>query len=92
MRQVKREFWTRYPGLVWSNPQADDSVHIRAALLQPRFNRLLDIALEFGIDRLWSEWNLLKAENTPQAQRAQVAVERILNHIQEGLRLATSGN
>ena len=27
----------------------DDAVHIRAALLRPRFDRLLDIAVAFGL-------------------------------------------
>ena len=46
------EFWQRHAGLVWSNPEADDSVHIRAALMRPRFTLLLDIATEFGLERL----------------------------------------
>jgi len=49
---VADKFWQRHPGLVWSNPGADDSVHIRAALLRPTFTRLLDVVLEFGLERV----------------------------------------
>src|SRR5437016_3847106 len=60
-----QQFWQKHPGLVWSNPEADDGVHIHAALLRPRFDRLLDIAVEFGLDRLRLEWSTLLEENTP---------------------------
>jgi hypothetical protein len=84
----RREFWQRHPGLVWSNPDAGDAVQIRAALLHPRFGLLLDIALEFGLDRVREEWELLRAENTPEARRARDAVERILQNIQQGFAFA----
>lgn len=83
-------FWQRHPGLVWSNPAADDAVYIRAALLRPRFSRLLDIALEFGLDRMRSEWRTLA--DLPDAVAAAKPVERILRHIEEGFRLAASGH
>jgi hypothetical protein len=86
---ANREFW-RHGGLVWSNPQADDSVHIRAALLRPRFERLLEIALQVGDERLRSEWQLLKQEKSAEAERAQAPVERILNHIEKGFELAAA--
>lgn len=63
------EFWRAHPGLVWSNPQASDAVHIRAALVRPRFHLLLDIAMEFGLPRLRAEWNILQTDDTPEVKR-----------------------
>jgi hypothetical protein len=83
-------FWQRHPGLVWSNPDADDSAFICAALLRPRFTLLLDIAAEFGVERLRREWELLREENSAEAQRAAAPVERILNHIEKGFALAAA--
>ena len=87
-----RELWQTHPGLVWSNSDADDSAHIRAALLRPRFERLLDIAVGFGVDRLRREWVELQTEGTPEVLRAQSVVERILNNIEKGFALAASRN
>ncbi len=92
MRKLNRAFWQRHPGLIWSNPDAGDSAYLCAALLQPRFDRLLDVALEFGVIRLRQEWRSLLAENTPEVRRARPAVERILRHIEEGFRLAVARN
>ncbi len=83
-------FWRKHPGLVWSNLTADDSVYIRAALLRPRFSRLLDIAREFGLERMRSEWSVLA--DLPEAEAASKPVERILHHIEEGFRLAASSH
>jgi len=86
------EFWKSHRGLVWSNPQADDSIHIRAALLRPRFDRLLEIAVHFGLDRLRCEWKVLCEEPTPQVSRAAPSVTRILGNIEKGFARADSGN
>jgi hypothetical protein len=53
-----REFWDRHPGLVWSNRNAPDDAFISAALRKGRFLQLLDIAVEFGIDRLKTAWKV----------------------------------
>jgi hypothetical protein len=58
----RADFWVKFPGLVWSNSKASDSVMIMAALQRPRFHQLLEICLEFGIDRVMKEWNLLHEE------------------------------
>ena len=84
------QFWQTRRGLVWSNPKAGDSAHIRAALLRPRFGLLLDIALEFGLERLRAEWTVLDHEGTPAAERARRPVERILSHIEEGFARAAT--
>ena len=77
-------FWRTQPGLVWSNPNADDATHIRAALLRPRFGQLLDIAVEFGIERVREEWAVLQTDQTKEVEPARPPVERILRHIEEG--------
>ena len=78
------QIWQRHPGLVWSNPAAGDSVRLRAALLHPRFDRLLELALEFGEDRLRAEWEFLFGERTRDVERARFPVERILRNIGTG--------
>ena len=92
MSATANSFWKNHRGLVWSNPGADDSVHIRAALLKPRFGRLLEIALEFGAERLRDEWTQLQADDTGEVARARGPVERILNHIEKGFALAARRN
>ena len=84
------EFWSKHRGLVWSNAAAGDSVHIRAALLRPRFHLLLDVALEFGLERLRMEWRELQTDNTQEVSRARGPVERILTHIEKGFALAAA--
>ena len=87
-----QEFWAKHPGLVWSNPEADDTVHIRVALVRPRFDRLLDIAVVFGLERLRHEWSILLAEDTPEARRARGSVDRILKNIEKGFSSVAAGN
>lgn len=88
MPTTARSFWQAHPGLVWSSPQADDAVHIRAALVRPRFHLLLEIAVEFGLPRVRAEWDELAME----VKRARPVVERILRHIEEGFARADAGN
>ena len=64
MPLAQTEFWKKFPGLVSSNPKADDAVYIRAALLKGRFDVLLPIAVEFGIERIETEWTILLEENS----------------------------
>jgi hypothetical protein len=82
------EFWKRFPGLIWSNSKAGDSAYIRAALLRPRFETLLSIALEFGLARLEAEWEVLTAEPETATLRAIPSVQRILGNIRKGFALA----
>ncbi len=92
MAASQSQIWQRHRGLVWSNPAANDSVHIRAALLRPRFGQLLDIAVEFGLARLRQEWEIIQAEPSPEVERARASVERILKNIEKGFALAASRN
>ncbi len=61
----RADFWVKFPGLVWSNSKASDSVMIMAALQRPRFHQLLAISEEFGVDRVLEEWKLLQTEDLP---------------------------
>ena len=92
MNATANEFWQKHRGLVWSNPSADDSVHLQAALLHPRFSQLLELAVEFGAARLRAEWAELQCDNIREVARAREPVERILNHIERGFALAASRN
>ena len=92
MHAAANEFWQKHGGLVWSNPNADDSTHIRAALLRPRFSLLLDIAVEFGLERLRCEWSELQKDHTRQVDRARESIERILSNIEKGFARADSRN
>lgn len=92
MNATANEFWQKHRGLVWSNPNADDSTHIRAALLRPRFSLLLDIAVEFGLERVRNEWSELQKDDTREVLRAREPVERILSNIEKGFALAAARN
>ncbi len=78
---VREAFWSRHPGLAWSNSKADDSVRIRAALMRPRFHRILDIANEFGLDCVQAEWDALLADEDAAVRRAKPIDRRILGTI-----------
>ncbi len=86
------EFWNRHRGIVWSNPAADDSTHIRAALVRPLFSRLLEIAAEFGVERVRREWAELQQDDSREITRARGPVERILRNIEKGFELAATRN
>ena len=90
MSTTANPFWQKHPGLVWSNRDAGDSVHIRAALLRPRFSQLLAIAGEFGAVRLRQEWNALQADESREVERARSSVERVLDNIEKGFALAAT--
>ena len=76
--------------LAWSNREAPVDVLIRQALLQPRFQVLLDAAVEFGLDSVAREWNRLRAEGSPEAVKARPVTDRILGHLSDGYREATA--
>jgi hypothetical protein len=77
-------FAQRHPELVWSNPQADDVVFLRAALLRPRFFTVLDACSAFGLERVRAEWAALAEEGSREALRAAPAVNRMLHNIELG--------
>lgn len=74
----------RYAFLVWSNPGADDSVYLRAALLDPHLFILLDALAVFRLDRLQSEWSRVK--ETDEGRKVAWYVESMLENFARGLR------
>jgi hypothetical protein len=88
MDERRTAFWEQFPGLVWSNQNASDTISIRAALTQPHFEILLRVAQEFGLERLRSEWQILTEEGTEETRRAAPIVDRILSNIEKGFALA----
>jgi hypothetical protein len=83
-------FWRKYPGLVWSNSKAPDSIFIRAALLEPRFHVLLGIARQFGISRLEQEWDILRCDEDTRNDtlRVEATVTRIFANLHRGYKQA----
>lgn len=75
--------------LAWSNKDVSDDVLMRRALVNPSFRRLLDAAVEFGIDRLATVWRQLKADGADEALKAAPVTERVLRHIEYGYQQAT---
>ena len=86
------DFQVRHPGLVWSNPQAGVEVLIRTALLHPRFHTILDACLEFGLEKVQQEWQLLLRDAALETQPIAVETNRILRHIEEGFADAQDEN
>ncbi len=78
----RRAFWDQHPGLVWSNRNAPDDAFISAALRKNRFLQLLDIAKEFGPERLRRQWLLELAEGD-LSQRLIARVEENLQIIEQ---------
>lgn len=76
--------------LAWSNASASNAVLVCRALVKPRFQILLDAAIEFGLDTLSMEWERLKAEGSSEALKASPVTERILGHIRDGYQQATA--
>jgi hypothetical protein len=83
-------FWAKFPGLVWSNSKASDSVMIMAALTRPRFHQLLEICLEFGMDRVMKEWDLIR-EEIGEPIRTSVVLG-MLENIKKGFERAEKTN
>lgn len=69
---------------LWSNPDASPTALIRAALVRPTFERLLVLAKAHGLEAVQKEWQILVAEDSIEARRAAVSVERILRHLEQG--------
>lgn len=67
--------------IISSNPQADDSVFLRRALLSPRILMLAEIAQDYGIERLCQEWEEIK--DAPEAQRVAARANEILARLQQ---------
>ncbi|MBP6280312.1 MAG: helix-turn-helix domain-containing protein [Rhodocyclaceae bacterium] len=81
-------FAQRHKSLVWSNPNASLETLLRAALVKPQFDRLLEAATEVGIKKLNSLWRGLQTHPSPEVLRAAPITNRILKHIQDGYQQA----
>jgi len=94
MEDERREwFWKQFPGLVWSNSKASDTVMIRAALSRPYENRLEAIGWEFGLERVRQEWAVLCADKiTPFSSRHITLVSDMLDRIERTLKNAPGIN
>lgn len=84
----RTSFRDRYHWLAWANPNASDEVLVRSALVNPEFRTLLDAALEFGVNTVTREWDLLKIEGDRETLRALPITERILRNIRDGYQQA----
>ncbi len=81
-----------HKGLVWSNSSAGEDVLIRAALLNPRYQTILSMVREVGLERVAREWEMLVEENTREARIAAAASSRILRNIRTGFSHAQARN
>lgn len=81
-------FAQRHKSLVWSNANASIDTLLRAALVKPQFDQLLEAATEFGIDRLNALWRGLQKRPDAATLRAAPITNRILKHIQDGYQQA----
>lgn len=77
-------FRTKYRFLVWSNPGAPDTFYLRAALLAPHLDILLDALEAFGLDRLREEWNIVK--ETEEGRKVAGYTETMLENFSSGVR------
>lgn len=82
-------FRERHPELVWSNSKASDRVFVQRALLDPRFDTLLDAAVEFGPDMVEREWSALLRDPSREVHRAAPVTEHILGNIRRGYEQAS---
>lgn len=58
----KAELRSRYRHLVWSNPEAEDAVYVRQALLTGKLGVMSDFAAVFGLETLQEAWDALEEE------------------------------
>ena len=71
--------------LAWSNPNIDDDVLIRKALLTARFRAILQACLEFGHARVESQWVLTSQDPDLRGHSTRGLVNDILANIRQGL-------
>jgi hypothetical protein len=76
-------FREKYRFLVWSNPDAPDALYLRAALLDPHLDILLDALEAFGLERLWEEWKCVR--ETQEARKVAGYTEPMLENFSEGV-------
>jgi len=67
---------THYAFLAWSNAQASDAVLLRAALLDPHYDILVDALHCFGLERLQAEWRAV--QDTPEGRKVAFYTDGVL--------------
>lgn len=81
-------FRQRYAYLAWSNPEADDRIYIRQALLTAQFDILLEAANEYGVEALEREWKVLRSAEKHRPLELKDRIESTLANISTGFRRA----
>ncbi len=77
------KFWDQYPGVVWSNPDASDTVMIRNAIIRPKMGVLRAVASRYGIERMRQEWKVLCDDPLMNLSASGIkAVNRCLDQVE----------
>ncbi|WP_334188699.1 hypothetical protein [Noviherbaspirillum sp.] len=84
LRDEPRPFREKHRSLVWSNPDASDEIYIRKALLKGYFTILFDAFVEYGLERLEQEWQVLLTENDPSYEGVIPRTTELLQHMRTG--------
>ncbi len=79
---------SKYAWLVWSNRTADDSAHLRAALLNPHLDILLDAFEAYGLARLATEWAAVR--ETERGKKVAEYVGSMLENFRRGVEMAAA--
>lgn len=81
-------------GLCWSNSGISDDVLIRKVLVSGRFSVILQACLEFGLDHVKAQWDIVAKDVTEDPRltsiRTRSLVNDILANIAEGFSRAGS--
>jgi hypothetical protein len=80
--QTSEPFRIKYRLLCWSNTAAPDCIYIRKALLKTRPDILLDACLEFGLDEVHRQWEILLLEGESETLRSIARTDLILGIIE----------
>lgn len=77
-------------GLAWSNPAISDEALIQNALLKGAFTAILEAAVQYGSDRVQSQWKSLCRSDEAPGAGTRAYVDRMLANIQIGLSRAAA--
>jgi transcriptional regulator with XRE-family HTH domain len=71
-------------GLAWSNPDVQDEVLVRKALLTGGFTVILQSTLDFGLPNVMAQWEILRNSAEAPGPKTQELVCEILGNIEQG--------
>jgi hypothetical protein len=81
-------------GLCWSNSGISDEVLVRKALISGGFTLILQACLEFGLDYVKTQWDIVSQQAPEDSElksiRTRSLVNDILGNITEGFSKARS--